>query len=239
MFAILRFELICSNALLYFAECSILAHCCSFQFAHFSYLCSSLEMSDSELLNRLKELGLHLTSEGLQVCKDEIKQTQLVSTTATESKLTAQDVFNHAANRSLKGIGAKCLDEKRSTDVLSGLRLLQVVSVRNLSAPEVRQESSAFPRMLDLVLFDGHVRCHAIEHVPVPLLKESALPPGVKILLKDARVFQGVILLEPKSVVKTCGAVDRLAESWKIKQSIEANRSFLQQLQVQMPHRLS
>ena len=194
---------------------------------------------ESKLLDELRALGLHLTADGLQTVRTEIKQSNLVSMPAAgERKLSAEDVFNHAINRSLKGIAAPCLDELKkssssgSVAVLDGLRVLQIVASRNVSAPESRPDSTANPRLLDLTLFDGHTRAHAIEYSACPSLKEAQLPPGVKLVLRDVRCLHGVLLLEPRAIVRTCGAVDKLAESWKIKQDADAQRAFVSQLEV-------
>lgn len=46
---------------------------------------------------------------------------------------------------------------------MPGNIVVQIQKVRNISAPKANEESRAAPRMLKLILTDGHAVCHAVE----------------------------------------------------------------------------
>lgn len=46
---------------------------------------------------------------------------------------------------------------------VNGNVVVQVQKVRNISAPKANEDSQAAPRMLKIVLTDGHTLCHAVE----------------------------------------------------------------------------
>jgi hypothetical protein len=115
------------------------------------------------MLASLRELyGLRLSDEGLAT---------VLSDGTGPSDLEA--IFQVAASLPLKAIGVPALPEAgiKHTKRLAGFTCLQVSSARNMSAPMMKQDSSAFPRMLGVVLTDGFQKCQAIEIEPCPQLQ--------------------------------------------------------------------
>src|SRR5690349_4359542 len=128
----------------------------------------------SSSLSELKtRFGLFLTEEGYSVCQQEIIAARGVvvpgGTEHKEKEPGIQQVYDWAIQRSLKGIAEGALpSDRNSTMVLPGLRLLQVVSARNASAPETRQtDAITHTRLLDILVTDGVGRCHAVEVSPI------------------------------------------------------------------------
>lgn len=93
---------------------------------------------------------------------------------------------------------------------------MQIQKIRNVSAPKANEESQAAPRMLKLTLTDGHNFCQAIEILPISSLSCDRTPPGSKILIKNARVVSGYIMLQPNNVSYLGGKVPALYEKWEL-----------------------
>ncbi|KAG8248858.1 tudor domain-containing protein 3 [Homalodisca vitripennis] len=62
---------------------------------------------------------------------------------------------------------------KGKLEVVPGNVIVQVQKVRNISAPKANEDSQAAPRMLKIVLTDGHTVCHAIEVETVSVLSST------------------------------------------------------------------
>ncbi|GJQ86622.1 hypothetical protein Trydic_g15726 [Trypoxylus dichotomus] len=98
--------------------------------------------------------------------------------------------------------------------------ILQIQKIKNISAPKSNQDSQAAPRMLKLILTDGHNHCQAIEIGALPSLNHNKTPPGSKLLIKKASINSGYIFLDENSCVLLGGKVLSLYEKWEINKSI-------------------
>lgn len=74
--------------------------------------------------------------------------------------------------------------------------------------------------MLKLTLTDGHSFCQGIEIGNIPQLSVDRTPPGSKVLLKNACLKSGYILLEPSCCTYLGGKVPTLYEKWELSRSL-------------------
>ena len=65
-------------------------------------------------------------------------------------------------------------------DALQGDVVLQLVKVRNCSAPKSNEESKSAPRLLRIQLTDGQSQCQAVEMENIQALTLN-LAPGTKV----------------------------------------------------------
>lgn len=77
--------------------------------------------------------------------------------------------------------------------------------------------------MLKLTLTDGYSFCQGIEVENIPQLSTDRIPPGSKILLKNADIRSGYILLHPSCCTYLGGKVPTLYEKWEISRSLLKN----------------
>lgn len=98
--------------------------------------------------------------------------------------------------------------------------VLQVQKVRNVAAPKANEDSQAAPRMLKLTLTDGHSYCQAIEVNPVSAISRDRTPPGSKVLVKNAKISAGYVLLQSNSCTYLGGKVPALYEKWEISKNL-------------------
>lgn len=94
--------------------------------------------------------------------------------------------------------------------------VLQIVKLRNISAPKSKPKSQTAPRMLKIILTDGFNNCQAIELKPISSLSVEKTIPGSKILIKGAPVHSGCILISPENCDVLGGYVTALAEKWEV-----------------------
>lgn len=93
--------------------------------------------------------------------------------------------------------------------------VLQVVNVRNVSAPKVNQESKASPRLLQIDLSDGQTVCSGLELDHLPAFSIN-VAPGTKVLLRNTvKVIQGYLSLTPQNISILGGQVQTLYEKWE------------------------
>ncbi|XP_055316780.1 tudor domain-containing protein 3 [Sitodiplosis mosellana] len=93
--------------------------------------------------------------------------------------------------------------------------VLQVVNVRNVSAPKVNQESKTSPRLLQIDLSDGQSVCSGLdlEHLSAFSINVA---PGTKVLLRNTvKVIQGFLSLTPQNISILGGQVQTLYEKWE------------------------
>lgn len=95
--------------------------------------------------------------------------------------------------------------------------------VRNVAAPKANEDSQAAPRMLKLTLTDGHSFCQAIEINPISGISRDRTPPGSKVLIKNAKVVGGYVLLQGNCCVYLGGKVPAMYEKWEISKSFMKN----------------
>lgn len=99
-------------------------------------------------------------------------------------------------------VGQACIPDaasKAGGAVVAGPIVLQVLSVRDITRPEKGVGGDGHKRMMFLLLTDGRSNCRCLEYKPVGDLSE-AMAPGTKVLIKNAAVKLGIILLDPRSI---------------------------------------
>ncbi len=185
--------------------------------------------------------GLCLTEGFVDQC---LQQQLSAQGTPTNHASLCPALFKYAVDQSFKGITEAVLPEQMrqmKEGVLPGLVCLQVVAVRNAAVPLAREASSSVSRgkgggaggrrLLVVTVSDGFTRAHCVEACPVPSLDPQNLIPGLKIVLRDARIVHGVVWLDARTVVSTHGRVAYLTETWRLKQETENQRLFAKSLQ--------
>lgn len=122
----------------------------------------------------------------------------------------------------LKEIGASVLSSQLESNKIGKL-VLQIQKLRNVSAPKSNEESQAAPRMLKLILTDGHTHSQAVEISQVNNLHHTRTPPGTKLLINGAKISNGFILIDSKCCTVLGGKVSALHERWELAKSISKN----------------
>ncbi|XP_037778061.1 tudor domain-containing protein 3-like [Penaeus monodon] len=103
-----------------------------------------MTVTAKEVVARLKGEGWSLSEEGVE---------NLLEGNSFSFQNASQEILNS----DLKDVGAPCLPEdlKGKNKTLTGLMVLPVSKIRNVSAPKAFADSSAAPRLLRLSLTDG------------------------------------------------------------------------------------
>ncbi|OQS04604.1 hypothetical protein THRCLA_03184 [Thraustotheca clavata] len=83
---------------------------------------------------------------------------------------------------------------------LQGRFYLQIVDIANISANHEQRKEDTSNRMLKLCLTDGSQMVYAIEYSPLRGLSTQT-PPGTKILVEQAEVRRGLLLLKAVEVL--------------------------------------
>ncbi|CAK8697280.1 tudor domain-containing protein 3-like isoform X2 [Clavelina lepadiformis] len=154
----------------------------------------------------LKSRGWNLTDDGIELCSEECGQMKDVKA-----------IIKHALDMDLTEIGEKTIpddiNKSKDKEFMSPC-VLQVVKVRNVSAPKANEESSVAPRMLQLHLTDGHKTCVGIEDSNIPKISLET-PPGCKICLRGlVKIQNGLLLLNSGNVDFIRGKVDNIYKRW-------------------------
>ena len=89
-----------------------------------------------------------------------------------------------------------------------------------MAAPKSNEESHAAPRMLKVVLTDGHTYCQAIENENIPFLSLTKTAPGTKLKVINAPILSGYILLQPNTCKLLGGRVESMYEKWEVNKLI-------------------
>lgn len=98
--------------------------------------------------------------------------------------------------------------------------VLQVLKIRNVSAPKANEESKTAPRMLQIELTDGQTLCNGLEidHIQAISLHTA---PGTKLLLKgNVKLTQGMLMLGPQHLSVCGGHVSTLFEKWEVSRTL-------------------
>ncbi|KAJ8919363.1 hypothetical protein NQ315_016455 [Exocentrus adspersus] len=132
-------------------------------------------------------------------------------------------VLGSALNTDLKEIGNPILSKELIKENTSKL-VLQIQKIRNISAPKANEESQAAPRMLKLILTDGDSNTQALEISTINSISRNHTPPGTKLLINNAAIVSGYILLDPTNCSVLGGKVPHLVEKWEIAKSIQRNK---------------
>lgn len=78
--------------------------------------------------------------------------------------------------------------------------------------------------MLKLILTDGDSHVQAIEISTINSISRNHTPPGTKLLINNANVISGYILLNSNNCTVLGGKVPHLVEKWEIAKSIQRNK---------------
>ncbi|XP_053690328.1 tudor domain-containing protein 3 [Sabethes cyaneus] len=163
-----------------------------------------------ELLEQLQKEGWYLLSSGLEKLLEE-----------TTGTIGPKQVIKLALDVDLREIGGGALAALTSratkVDSIDGNIVVQVLKIRNISAPKANEESKVAPRMLKLTLTDGQTQYSALENQHVSSLSLDT-PPGTKIYLKNGpiKVTQGLLILNANNVSVLGGRVSALVDKWEI-----------------------
>lgn len=163
------------------------------------------------LAMELKKLGWNLSPEGIEEC-------------AVNDSKDLRAVINKALNLDLKSIGESILPDdinKGKRDWISGDCVLQIVKVTNVSAPKANEDSSVAPRLLKIMLTDGHIICSALDLGNLKCI-DCHTPPGTKIKLKGSKIpcQSGFIIISGSSIEVLGGQVEALLEKWRLNQQL-------------------
>ncbi|KAG5682920.1 hypothetical protein PVAND_012238 [Polypedilum vanderplanki] len=171
----------------------------------------------NEELNNLKNSGWILSESG-------IKSIDLNSN-------TKKNLIKTLLDRDLREIGAGLSDlhKGKFENIEHELVVLQIMKIRNISAPKANENSKTAPKLLKIQLTDGQNTYSAIEMEQTALSLETR--PGTKICLKvkQLKYANGQLLLTPKNMEILGGYVEALASKWEISRSLanqmKGNRS--------------
>lgn len=98
--------------------------------------------------------------------------------------------------------------------------VLQIINVRNVSAPKVNQESKTSPRLLQIDLTDGQTVCSGLDLEYLSAFNIN-VAPGTKVMLKNSvKVMQGFLLLTPQNIHILGGQVQSLYEKWETNRTL-------------------
>lgn len=99
--------------------------------------------------------------------------------------------------------------------------VLQVINVRNVSAPKVNQESKTSPRLLQIDLTDGQTLCSGLDLEYLSAFSIN-VAPGTKVLLRNTvKILQGFLLLTPQNLSLLGGQVQTLYEKWEARRTLD------------------
>lgn len=163
------------------------------------------------LLEQLQEQGWHLLPAGIERL--------LEGTPGTN--LDAKQAIKLALDIDIREIGGGALSSLSSrgtkADAIDGNIVVQILKVRNISAPKANEESKAAPRLLKLTITDGQTQYSALEGEHVSSLSLDTAP-GTKIYLKNGpiKISQGLLILNANNVSVLGGKVPALVEKWEL-----------------------
>lgn len=116
-------------------------------------------------------------------------------------------VLKDIINQDLKKIGKAALpdDVNRTTTTIKGPVVLQISAVTDVSRPSTKETAGGggADRLLSLRLTDGKLSCKAVEYQRVDQLSVD-LAPGTKVVLSNATVKNGILMLNPKTIKVLC-----------------------------------
>ncbi|KAK4886169.1 hypothetical protein RN001_002440 [Aquatica leii] len=133
-------------------------------------------------------------------------------------------LLTNALNMDIKEFGEAILNQEVKQSKI-GKIILQIQKIKNVSAPKANENSQVAPRMLKLMLTDGHTNCQAVEISNIHFLSSSNIPPGSKILIKCAKVSANCILLRPNCCTLLGGKVPSLYEKWELSKNVVEQRT--------------
>ena len=138
-----------------------------------------------------------LESQGWSIKPDAYKE--LVEEAGGDVPSVLRDIFNV----DLKRIGKPALPDdinRAASTVIKGPHILQISAMVDVSRPSSRESSASDDRLLCIRLSDGKTTCKAVEYGQrIDALHEN-LPPGTKVILSNATVKSGIVLLKPQNI---------------------------------------
>ncbi|KAL6112913.1 tdrd3 [Pungitius sinensis] len=165
----------------------------------------------TDLTDSLTKEGWYLSDEGIAELR------------GSAEKITHNDIIRIALDSDLRPIGRKIIPSDINsgrTEKLEGPCVLQVLKVRNVSAPKDHEESQGAPRMLRLQMTDGHTTCVGLEFKHLSKISLNT-PPGTKVkLLGTVQVKNGLLLLDDSKISVLGGEVDHMVEKWELQRSL-------------------
>lgn len=97
---------------------------------------------------------------------------------------------------------------------------MQVLNIRNVSAPKANQESKTSPRLLQIDLTDGQTLCSGLEMENISALSIN-IAPGTKVMVKNSlKVIQGMLSFNAQNISVIGGQVANLYEKWEINRTL-------------------
>lgn len=163
------------------------------------------------MLEQLQDQGWYLLPAGLERLLESASGTNVDLKQATKLALDSdlREIGGGAfASLSIRGTKA---------DTIDGNIVVQILKIRNISAPKANEESKVAPRLLKLTLTDGQTQYSAIEGEPISSISLDT-PPGTKIHLKNGpiRISQGLLILTANCLSVLGGKVPALIEKWEL-----------------------
>jgi len=140
-----------------------------------------------------------------------------------------ESAFKLALNEDLREYGKSILPAdiatvKQDEYSIEGPLILQIQSIKDAGSSKRKQIIHGHPqRILVLQLTDGQTVCKAVEFNKCPSLSLS-LAPGTKIQLKNVPVRGGCLLLSSENVSVIGGRVEKLFDTWKLKQDARSRK---------------
>ncbi|CRK89808.1 CLUMA_CG003402, isoform A [Clunio marinus] len=158
-------------------------------------------------MENLKNQGWVLSESGLK---------------SIETSGSSKNLIKILLDRDLRDIGAGISDLQKGKfeSIDHDLAVLQIMKVRNISAPKANEGSKTAPKLLKLQLTDGINSYSAIEMESTALSIETK--PGTKIALKvkQMEMSNGQLLLTPKNIEILGGNVESLVSKWELSRSL-------------------
>ena len=132
--------------------------------------------------------------------------------------MSLESCFAHLLNCDLRRFGEGGVPEglgKTDVSVLTGPAIVQVLKIANITEPSYAQHTvGSRGRVLMLQVTDGKRECAALEYGPVQGLSLDT-PPGTKIRVANAKVRNGVVLLDNRSCAVVGGIVETMKRDWE------------------------
>ncbi|XP_076252663.1 uncharacterized protein LOC143191463 isoform X1 [Rhynchophorus ferrugineus] len=135
-------------------------------------------------------------------------------------------ILENALNSDLKSIGKPVLATELHKSRLSKI-VLQIQKIRNVSAPKAKENSQAAPRMLKITLTDGDSYVQAIEIYTISSISRESTAPGTKVLINDAIIVSGYLLINPQNCKLLGGQVEHLYDKWVVAKSVQQNHQYI------------
>lgn len=93
--------------------------------------------------------------------------------------------------------------------------VVQIINIKNVSAPKANQESKTSPRLLQIDMTDGQTVCSGLDLEHLSSFNIN-IAPGTKVLLKNTiKIIQGFLALTPQNICIFGGHVQALFEKWE------------------------